>query len=409
MWFYFQKVLIPHQREMAAAGDNPRGNLSDLYPRWLGARELLLRHRDPYSPEITREIQIGYYGRALTHANDPKDQQGFAYPAYVVLLLAPTVHMRFAAVQAGFLGLLATLTAASVLMWLRALNWRPSIATTAVLVVLTLGSYGAVQGIKLQQLSLLVSGLIAGCVALLSTGYLLLAGVLLALASIKPQLALPAACWLTWWAVSEWKSRQRFVWGFALTMSFLVGGAELLLPGWISRFRIALAAYRQYTGPSLLDILVTPPWSGVLAGLLLVFLAAVCWKWGRAPAQSEGFVLVLALVLTVTVVVVPMFAPYNQLLLLPGLLLALRRWKDLRSNWSRRFLSGIAIVTFGWPWLVSSGLMLASIIWRSTTLQRAWAIPLYTSPAMPLVVLALLLLLAPDIWRAGAASTRMGT
>ena len=61
-------------------------DLSDLYPRWLGARELLLHHRDPYSPEVTREIQIGYYGRPLdpSRPQDPRDQQGFAYPAYVV-------------------------------------------------------------------------------------------------------------------------------------------------------------------------------------------------------------------------------------------------------------------------------------------------------------------------------------
>ena len=65
MWFYVQRVLVPYQKADAAAHGRPRGNLSDLYPRWLGARELLLHHRDPYSPEVTREIQIGYYGRPL--------------------------------------------------------------------------------------------------------------------------------------------------------------------------------------------------------------------------------------------------------------------------------------------------------------------------------------------------------
>ena len=58
MLFYVQGVLIPYQRRDAAAKDRPRGNLSDLYPRWLGARELLLNGRDPYGPEITREIQL---------------------------------------------------------------------------------------------------------------------------------------------------------------------------------------------------------------------------------------------------------------------------------------------------------------------------------------------------------------
>ena len=60
VWFYVKGVLIPHQVVDAATLQRPRGNLSDLYPRWLGARELLLRHRDPYSAEVTREIQSGY-------------------------------------------------------------------------------------------------------------------------------------------------------------------------------------------------------------------------------------------------------------------------------------------------------------------------------------------------------------
>src|SRR5580692_8091513 len=57
MWMYVDRILIAHQVVDAVANDRPRGNLSDLYPRWLGARELLLRHRNPYSDEITLEIQ----------------------------------------------------------------------------------------------------------------------------------------------------------------------------------------------------------------------------------------------------------------------------------------------------------------------------------------------------------------
>ena len=126
MWFYVQRVLIGYQMSYAAAHGVPRGNLSDLYPRWLGARELLLHHRDPYSAEVTREIQIGYYGRTLdsTRPEDPRDLAGFAYPVYVVFLLAPTVTLPFSIVQTGFRWLLIALTAASVPLWLRTFRWR---------------------------------------------------------------------------------------------------------------------------------------------------------------------------------------------------------------------------------------------------------------------------------------------
>src|SRR3979409_1533920 len=101
VWICAGRVLIPQRRADAAVHGHPRGNLSDLYPRWLGARELLLHGRDPYSQEITREIQRGYYGRELdsSRPNDPKDQSSFAYPVYVVFLLAPTVFMSFSTVK----------------------------------------------------------------------------------------------------------------------------------------------------------------------------------------------------------------------------------------------------------------------------------------------------------------------
>ena len=406
MWFYVQWVLVPYQKADAAAHGRPRGNLSDLYPRWLGTRELLLHHRDPYSPEVTREIQSGYYGRPLDAGrmddprfNEPKDQQGFAYPLHVVFLLAPTIGLPFHVVQTGFRWLLITLTLASVLLWLRVLRWRPSVASTAILIVLTLGSYAVVQGIKLQQLTLVVSALLAGCAAALVAGYFSLAGFLLALATIKPQLALPIAGWLTLWAVSDWRRRQPFVWSFALSMAIFLAASEYILPGWMKEFRNAVAAYRQYTGGagSLLDVLTTAWLGKILAAVAVLAVVIMGWKVRRAPHDSAAFSTMLALVLAVTLVIVPSFAPYNQVLLLPAVFLIVRSWKDLWSRGSlTRMACAVGLLVVGWPWLASCGLMLASRFVSPSSLQRAWTVPLYTSLGIPLVVLGLLSLCARD-------------
>ena len=99
-WYWAKRVYIPAIAAEVRARNLPVGNNSDLYPRWLGARELLLHGRDPYRSEITREIQVGFYGRPLdpTKKSDPIDKESFVYPLLVVFLLAPTVTLPFGVV-----------------------------------------------------------------------------------------------------------------------------------------------------------------------------------------------------------------------------------------------------------------------------------------------------------------------
>ena len=393
MWFYVQRILIPYQQADAALYGRPRGNLSDLYPRWLGTRELLLHHRNPYSFDVTREIQIGYYGRALARPEDPKDQQGFAYPLYVTFFLAPTIFSPFAIVQPIFGWFLVALTCGTIFLWLRVVRWKPSPAVLAIVLLFTIGCFPAVQGIKLQQLTLLVCGLVAGCAVLIVENQLALAGVLLAAATIKPQLVVLLVPWLLLWAVSEWYARKRFVLGFSLAMVALLAGAQLILPGWIGQFRNALVAYRQYTGGggSVLEVLITPAPGKLLAVGMVLALIVVCWKMRHVLANSRQFSCTTALVLAVTATVIPMTAPYNQLLLLPGvyLLVGDNDFLEKKSPFPLAVFF-VCVLLIIWPWLAAAGLSLASGFLPATTVQRAWAVPLYTSLAIPLAVVALL-------------------
>ncbi len=401
MWFYLENVMIRYQMADAAQRDIPRGNLSDLYPRWLGARELLLHHRDPYSPEITQEIQTGYYGRPLdpSRPNDPKDQQGFAYPLYVVFLLAPTVSLRFPVVQIGFFWLLVVITTATVLVWLRTFEWHASWTTTTSLVLLTLGSFQVLEGLKLEQLSLLVSGLIAGSVALVVTGHLFAAGIFVALATIKPQLVLPLAVWLLLWVLSDWRRRRGWVVAFGGAMAVLVAAAEVTLPGWMGQFRHAISAYRQYNDGawSVLQVLISPRWGEVTAVLVLLATARLAWKLRRAAPGSTAFYRMTALVLAVTVLVAPKTSPYNQVLLLPAVLLLARDW---RMVWDRGRLARFTLLLAGlalfWPWVAALVLSILSLLSRTALVERLWIAPLSTLLAIPVAV-SLLLAFSPHL------------
>lgn len=396
MWFYIDRIFKAQLLADAALHNGPRGNLSDLYPRWLGARELLLHRRNPYSAEITREIQQGYYGRPLdpTRPDDPKDQQGFAYPAYVVFLLAPTVDLPFDDVRIGFRWLLVGLAALSVLLWLRVLRWKTSIGTTLIFIVLMLGWLPAVQGIRLQQLSLLVAGLLAACGACLAGGWLFCAGGLLALATIKPQLTWPIVLWLLLWVASEWRSRRRFAFGFALVMLLLLGGAELLLPGWLRMFVQAIGQYHQYTQNQSVLVATFGSIAGrTLEGLSVFACAACVWHVRRESASSAAFGQAFALVLALTVVIVPMFAPYNQVLLAPAILALVRRESSADPILPViRIARGIGALFLVWPWIATVALT-AGYLWLTSEMrERVYLLPFYSNFMVPIFIFGLALL-----------------
>jgi hypothetical protein len=110
-WCWASTILVPSNVVFVKTKRIPIGNNSDLYPRWLGAREVLLHNRDPYSAAVTREIQLGFYGRQIDPNNpsDPKDQVAFAYPLYVIFLFWPTTALPFHTVLRMFQRLASSL------------------------------------------------------------------------------------------------------------------------------------------------------------------------------------------------------------------------------------------------------------------------------------------------------------
>ena len=410
MWLYVNRVLAAHQRAEAAVRHNPRGNLSDLYPRWLGSRELLLHHRDPYSAEITREIQAGYYGRPLdpSRAEDPKDEQAFAYPLYVAILLAPTVHFPFEPVRKGFDALLIALTAASVWLWMRAIRWQPGPLAWFVTAVLVLGSFPAVQGIKLDQLSLLIAGFIALSVFLLNRRQFFAAGIVLAASTIKPQLVLSLIACLVVWALTD-SRRRSFVWGFSGAMGVLLVVSEIILPGWLPKFRIALHQYLAYTGGiSLMDRLLSQGPGRVASVAIVAVLLGLTWRARRSEPGSRDFSMLIANILTATLLIVPTFAPYNQLLLLPAVLLTAR---ECQATWKAgpvsRALLVVTVAALGWQWLAAIALVLLSVR-LPVVAQNAWTVPLYTVLAIPFVLLLDLVLLSQEAWSPPSPQLAMG-
>jgi hypothetical protein len=400
MWFYLTDIGLK-ERRLHPSPDEVKDTHGDLFAPWYGARELLVNHRDPYSAEVTREIQSEYYGKALTGAlHEPKDQQRFAYPVPVVFLFLPFAHLPFNVVRIIFYCLLPAITLATIPAWLRLVGVRSSVFLFTVIAAFAYTSLPVFRGLNLQQLSLFVAGLLAACAVSLVSKRYILAGILLGLASMKPQMSiLPSIC-LMLWAISNWKERQRLFWSFLITLIVLLLGAEYLLPGWIAKFVNGAVAYRQYAAGGNLSEFYLPGFASVaLSGLVFLMMAAACWYTRREPCGSLGFAFTFCTVLAGSIFVVPaLSAVFNQVLLLPALLLPLRVWermwtRDSRSRAALRLFAGASLL----PWICAIIMIFVWAFLPAAALHRIWGLPLYGWFALPFATLGLLVFMLKDV------------
>lgn len=360
MLYYYNCVLVPIWQKQALIRDAPPGNWSDLYPRWLGAQELLWHHRNPYAPDVTRDIQRGFYGRPLDPSNphDPTDPEAFAYPVYVVFLLAPFLRVPFDTVRAVYSGAMLLLTAASIPLWMRGLRLSFEPLGTILVWIGIMSSYAAIDAFHLEQLTLLVAFLMSASIAALARGRLAVAGVLLALSTIKPQLTIPMVITCLLWTVGDWRSRKSFAIGFGGVMAALLIGAEVVLPGWFAFWRGAAREYVYYHRPSLLANLLGKQTALVVALGGLVLCGIVFWRARRDAPGAERFNFALVTALVMTELIVPNAgggAFYNQLILIPGALWLLTSGRRLaKENALASFTWKIAVTVLAGGWLLAS-------------------------------------------------------
>jgi len=392
-WLYARQILDPWADTRTQQG-GLKAQMGDIYPRWVGARELLLYRHNPYGPEVSHEIQMAFYGHIVTEEQSRTrivDEQRFVYPVYVVFLLAPTVHMDFATVQKLAPFVLGALAALSVLFCLGLLNWRLSWAMTVAMVLFTVGSPQIGQGIRHQQFALVVGFLLFAGAWCVHKGHMVSGGVLLALSSIKPQMALLPLVWFLIWTLGEWRSRWRLLASFGSALGVLVIGGEILLPGWIRDFIAGMAAYRRYFPTTSILRLLLGEWLGIaVSSVIVIWLLIYGWPRRKVGGDSRNFTWAFAAFLMVTVITFPLFTPFNQVLLILPALLVVQEWATL-PKLSR--LSFAAVIS--WPWITS----LALLLWKIPVnpANRIPVIPAIASSLLPLLLPVVLFMRKSDV------------
>lgn len=405
--YYYSRLLLPRARLQRVSNAMAEGYAygGDFYPIWLTGRELFAHRTDPYTPATTREIQIGLFGRAmdpLRPSDPPADFRAFSYPLFADLLAAPLLPLNFDAVRIVLTILLPLLTAASVFLWMGTVQLQTSRVGLAVVAILVLVSYPVLEGLFAQQAGLLVGAALAMCISAMARRRLLLAGILLALSTVKPQMVWLLALWLMLWVLSDWKARRTLAIGFLIALALLCLGSEVILPGWVSGWAHALVGYSGYTLPPLAQLVLGKFLGTGLAVGMLALCAAMCWRARREPASSLSFSLATSLVLAVTVLLLPTGgAVYDQVILLPSVFwLWSRREEILGAGIPLRVLGWAAAVAMSWQWIAACAVAVASLVFPALASNPAvLVLPTRMAAPLPFVLLALLSFFAVRFWR----------
>lgn len=362
---------------------------NDFYSRWRGAQVYWQEGLNPYSDAATLAIQEGIYGRPARPDEDPGP---FAYPFYTVFLLVPLVPLTYSWASAVWLTLIQVALIGATLLALRLYRWQPSLWLLALTVLWTLAFYHSARTIFLGQFAGPVYFLIVLCLWALHRRLDGLAGVALALSTVKPQMSFLLIPALVLWAVLH--RRWRFLAWAAGAMALLLLASFALEPGWLGDFVAQVARYPSYTAlGSPLWIITHAIWPALgspgeifLVALALGWLLYAAWHGLRRGAGEGAFHWAIGVTLVVTNLIAPRTATTNYVMMYPALFLGLKLWaaRSPRGSWWIAIFYALSIAGL-WA------------LFMATVVQR-FEHPLVYLP-LPLGLTALLLLARPGLER----------
>jgi hypothetical protein len=279
----------------------PFPGLNDFMSRWEGARSYWIDGLNPYGEQASLNIQQRIYGRPVREGEDPGY---FAYPFYTVFLVWPLVYIPYAWASAIWMVTLEICLIGALLLLLDVFQWRPQPWLLALLVIWTLIAYFPSRGLILGQPGLLVYFLEVVALWALVKERTTLAGIALAVSTIKPQMGFLFIPFLLLWGV--YKRRWPFIGSFLLTFGILVGASFALQPSWLADWLNQVAVYTSYTALGSPVWIITQYYLGLGAAgewaVNLIFYLLVVWSWYKLfiRRMDERFLWTAALTLTVT-------------------------------------------------------------------------------------------------------------
>lgn len=342
-------VLVWGNYRFASA--NPGGN--DFLVHWVGSKNFVYEGVSPYSEETALEIQTMVYGRA---AREGEHELRVAYPLYSFFLFLPFGLIKnYFIARAVWMTLLEIALIAAVLVGIRVVQWRPGPLIVVAMITFNLFWYHGLRSlINGNAVVLLLLCFILSIYAI-QTKQDELAGILLGLTTIKPQVGFAFILFILVWSLAN--RRFKVVFWFIGSLVLLILMGLFLIHDWPLQFLQEVLRYPGYNPPGTpaqaLQALL--PGAGrqlglavsIVSGIILLLEAFLARK-----ATGIAFVWICALMLVLGQWLNIQSDPGNFIVMLPAVLVVFRlvddRWRN-RGNWINLLLLGLLFII---PWLI---------------------------------------------------------
>lgn len=331
------------------------GAAVDFFLPWWSLRQALLHHLSPYDPALGVAARAArFYGQPPPL---PQYPYRFSYPLYFAFFVAPLLPLPYPWAAAAWMVVQLTCTAAAALALCRLLDWPRTGAGRLVVASLATLSYPGFLSVLLGQITPLALLLMVWSQLSVARNRPALAGALLALSTVKPQIVWLAGPLLVLDLLRRSPAAGRQMLLSTLgTLAVLCTVTMVWIPAWPVQFVASLRGYgTDEPTPSALLLLarwalerrLAGEWSGPPAAVAValggaIVAASVYWWWRAHPTPAH----LLAMALAVTVVVTPLRALTAQLaLVVPAVWVG---WRLAGRGRTPALAGGTALSGGGW-------------------------------------------------------------
>lgn len=308
------------------ARQNPGGN--DFLVHWVGTRALFTDGLSPYSDEVALQIQTMVYGR---EALPGEHELRVAYPLYSVVLFVPFAMIGdFTMARAVWMTFLELCLAGMALLGLKLVNSKPKPIYLGVTLIFTFFWYYSLRAL-INGNAIIVITLLLICVFLAMKNKAdELAGVLLAFATIKPQVVFLIVLFILYYA---WmRGRRKLILWFFITLILSSVTAMLLVPDWIVQNLREIVRFSSYNPPGTPTAIMETWWGaigrrlGTVISMGVFVMLGLEW-WIARKADFRHFLWVACLTLAAGQWIGIYADPGNFLVIYPALLFVFAVWE----------------------------------------------------------------------------------